>query len=358
MIGTKATSKPLQLAWQGATGPTDAHPEPRPPIAIVGIGRTGTHVIAHLTNTGRSPIHTIALHTDPESLQRSHAHHQILLGGTATRHRGRTRTSLRPLLTNRELVIVTTDLDSVTARRTAPLAAEMARATGALTLAVVTRPHPRPETQTHPSARALADLQHACDTVILIDGRKLLDLHPPPSIDEIMPLAGQVLAHVIRGIIDTVATADDTTAHTTFPTLVRQGGLAAVGLGESTAPSRLEDAVRQALSSPLLDAACTGAKGALIHVTGAHPVTVDDATRAGELVTHVLNTSTPVVWGTTPDPGLSDTLRVTLIMTGVTTPALPIRGDLIAPQLFNLEPHSAPERKLGVDLGLDQLETF
>ena len=71
----------------------------------------------------------------------------------------------------------------------------------------------------------------------------------------------------------------------------------------------------------------------------------------------MLNTNTPVVWGTTPDPGLSDTLRVTLIMTGITPPK-PIPGALIAPQLFNLEPSSEPERKLAVDLGLDQLETF
>jgi cell division protein FtsZ len=192
---------------------------------------------------------------------------------------------------------------------------------------------------------------------VLIDSRKLSDLHPQLPPEDVVTITAHVLANVVRGLIDTLAAPRDAADLTGVHTIVRHGGIAAVGLGESTAPNRLEDAVRQALTCPLLDARCTDAKGALIHVTGAIPITVDDADRAGEAVTELMHTNTPIVWSTHRDPGLSDTLRVTLIMTGVPPPPPPQLGR-IAPQLFNLEPQSAPDQKLPVDLGLYQLETF
>jgi cell division protein FtsZ len=361
MPGKKPTNQPLQLAWHGATGPADAHHPPHPcRTAVIGIGPTGTHVLAALTHPDLPHLTTIALHTDAESLTQSPAQHRLHLHDPATPRPGETpdptRQALAPLLADHDLIILTTDLGRGPETHGASLAAAIARKTTALTVAVVTHPGPRAAAPL-PAADTLAALQTACDTVVLIDSRKLTDLHPQLPPEDIVTITAHVLANVIRGLIDTVATSSDPADLTDVHTIVRHGGIAAVGLGESTAPNRLEDAVRQALTRPLLDARCTDAKGALIHVTGATPITVADADRAGEAVTALMNTTAPVVWSTHRDPDLSDTLRVTLIMTGVPPPP-PIQLSRIAPHLFNLEPQAAPDQKLPVDLDLYQLETF
>ena len=130
-----------------------------------------------------------------------------------------------------------------------------------------------------------------------------------------------------------------------------------VGIGESDAPNRAEEAVRKALRSPLLDIDCAGAKGALIQVTGDEQMTIEEANRVGKIVTEMMHDDAIVIWGARVNPQNSGTLRVTLVMTGVTSPNLLGGFGTIVPRLLNIEPYTnEPEKPLKIDLNLYQLE--
>jgi cell division protein FtsZ len=140
---------------------------------------------------------------------------------------------------------------------------------------------------------------------------------------------------------------------------VQRGGVAVVGVGESDAPNRAEEAVRNALKSPLLDVDYTGATGALIHVVGDNHMTIEEANRVGEIVTEMMGHDALVIWGARARPSEDGFLKVTLMMTGVNSPKIQRGYGTMMPKLYDIESSFAePETQLHLDLGLDQLENF
>jgi cell division protein FtsZ len=164
---------------------------------------------------------------------------------------------------------------------------------------------------------------------------------------------------MIKGIVETISAPSLINLDfADFKTIVRRGGVAVVGVGESDAPNRAEEAVRNALRSPLLNVDYAGATGALIHVTGDSQMTIEEANRVGEIVTEMMDGNALVIWGARVNPEQNGKLKVTLVMTGVNSPHILSGFGTIAPKLFNLEPYAEPEKPLDIKLGLYQLENF
>jgi len=239
----------------------------------------------------------------------------------------------------------------------APVIAEIARRKGAITVGVVTTPFRIEKGRIEYATAALAEMRRQCDTVVVIDNNKLMQMVPQLPISEAFRMADQVLANMIKGIVETISSPSLINLDfADFRTIVKRGGLAIVGVGESDAPNRAEEAVRNALTSPLLDIDYAGATGALIHVTGDNQMTIEEANRVGEIVTEMMDNNALVIWGARVNPEQSGKLKVTLVMTGLNA-LRAINGlGTIAPQLFNMEPHSEPEKQLDLELDLYQLE--
>jgi cell division protein FtsZ len=200
-------------------------------------------------------------------------------------------------------------------------------------------------------------MRRHCDTVVVIDNNKLTQLVPQLPIGEAFRVADQVLTNMIKGIIETISAPSLINLDfADFKTIVRRGGVAVVGIGESDAPNRAEEAVRNALRTPLLDVDYAGATGALIHVTGDNQMTIEEANRVGEIVTEMMDVDALVIWGARVNPQQNGKLKVTLVMTGVNSPHLLSGFGTIAPQLFNMEAYAEPERQLGIELNLYQME--
>jgi cell division protein FtsZ len=178
-------------------------------------------------------------------------------------------------------------------------------------------------------------------------------------INEAFRVADQVLANMIKGIVETISAPSLINLDfADFKTIVKRGGIAVVGVGESDAPNRAEEAVRNALRSPLLEVDYAGATGALIHVTGDAQMTIEEANRVGEIVTEMMDNHALVIWGARVSPEQQGKLKVTLVMTGVNSPHVLSGFGTIAPQLFNLEPFAEPEKPSEIDLNLYQMENF
>jgi cell division protein FtsZ len=339
-------------------------------IMVVGIGGSGNNTVSHLAETSAVNAEYVAINTDAVHLNASKANQKILIGEKLAKGLGvggdpklgraaieESRQRVEDLLSGVGIVFVTAGLGGGTGTGGAPVIAEIARRKGAITVGVVTTPFRIEKGRIEYATAALAEMRRQCDTVVVIDNNKLMQLVPQLPISEAFRMADQVLANMIKGIVETISSPSLINLDfADFRTIVKRGGLAIVGVGESDAPNRAEEAVRNALSSPLLDIDYAGATGALIHVTGDNQMTIEEANRVGEIVTEMMDNNALVIWGARVNPEQSGKLKVTLVMTGLNA-LRAINGlGTIAPQLFNMEPHSEPEKQLDLELDLYQLE--
>jgi cell division protein FtsZ len=361
----------LKYTWHNPEG--EAIPPPSTcHIAVIGVGGAGNNTVTRLIEMGITGAECVAVNTDALHLSASRAHRKILVGEKLTKGLGvggdpklgraaieESKKRVEDLLSNVDIAFITAGLGGGTGTGAAPVIAEIARRNGAITVGVVTTPFRIEKGRIEYAANALTELRRQCDTVVVIDNNKLMQLVPQLPINEAFRVADQVLANMIKGIIETISAPSLINLDfADFKTIVRRGGVAVVGVGESDAPNRAEEAVRNALRSPLLNVDYAGATGALIHVTGDNQMTIEEANRVGEIVTEMMNNNALVIWGARVNPKQDGKLKVMLVMTGVNSPHILSGFGTIAPQLFNLEPYAEPEKPLDVRLNLYQLENF
>jgi cell division protein FtsZ len=339
-------------------------------IVVVGVGGAGNNTVTRLMEAGITCAECIAINTDALHLNVSKANQKILIGEKLTKGLGvggdpklgkaaieESKKRVEDMLSNVDIAFITAGLGGGTGTGAAPVVADMARRKGAITVGVVTTPFRIEKGRDVYAAIALSEMRRRCDTVVVIDNNKLMQLVPQLPISEAFRVADQVLANMIEGIVETISTPSLINLDfADFKTIVSRGGVAVVGVGESDAPNRAEEAVRNALRTPLLDVDYAGATGALVHVTGDNQMTIEEANRVGEIVTEMMDCSAMVIWGARVNPQQNGKLRVTLVMTGVNSPHILSGFGTIAPQLFNLEPYAEPEKPLNLDIGLYQME--
>jgi cell division protein FtsZ len=339
-------------------------------IVVIGVGGAGNNTVTRLMEEGTTCAECIAVDTDALHLNTSKAHKKILIGEKLTKGLGvggrpelgkaaieESRKLVEDILSNVDIAFITAGLGAGTGTGVAPVVAEIARRKRAITVGVVTTPFRIEKGRNEHVANALAEMRRQCDTVVVIDDNKLMQLVPQLPIGEAFRVADRVLSSMIKGIVETISTPSLINLDFAgFKTIVSHGGVAVVGVGESDAPNRAEDAVRNALRTPLLDVDYAGATGALVHVTGDNHMTIEEANRVGEIITEMMDDNAMVIWGARVNPQQEGKIKVTLVMTGVDSPHVLKGFGTIGPQLFNLEPYAEPERPLNIELNLYQME--
>jgi cell division protein FtsZ len=340
-------------------------------IVVIGVGGAGNNTVTRLMEAGTTCAECIAVNTDALHLNVSKANQKILIGEKLTKGLGvggnpklgraaieESRKRVEDVLSGVDIAFITAGLGGGTGTGAAPVVADIARQKGAITVGVVTTPFRIERGREVHAAVALSEMRRKCDTVVVIDNNKLMHTVPQLPISEAFRMADQVLANMIKGIVETISTPSLINLDfADFKTIVGRGGVAVVGVGESDAPNRAEEAVRNALRTPLLDVDYAGATGALVHVTGDSQMTIEEANRVGEIVTEMMDCNALVIWGARVNPQQSGKIKVTLVMTGVNSPHLLSGIGTIAPQLFNLEPYAEPEKPLNLDIDLYQMES-
>jgi len=340
---------------------------------VVGIGGAGNHTIKKLLEDHLEGAECVAVNTDLRDLNCIDTSRRVLIGEKTTRGLsangnpsiGRaaaegSRFDIEKLLENVDVVFLTLGIGGGTGTGAAPVIAEIARRKGAVVVGVVTTPLKNEKDRVEPAARMLNELQSVCDTLVVIDNNKLTELFPRLPASEVFKVADQVLANMIKGIVETISMPSlislDLSA---FKTVVKNGGVAVVGVGESSAPNRAEEAVQNALKTPLLNVDYSSAKGALVQVSGDPNLTVEEVNRVGEIVRETVGEDVSVVSGARVDSHAEGLLKVTLVVTGADSPYTLSRLVEDMPKLYDIESSfSEPEKTLPVDLGLDQIESL
>ena len=354
-------------------GLTQSSNRPRCRIVILGVGGAGNRIVSRLANTGGLEAECVAVNTDLKDLNTVDAMRKVLIGEKVTRGlsaRGNPEVGraaahesmalIESLVENVDVAFVVVGLGGGTGTGAAPVVAETARRKGAVVVGVVATPFKSEGCRAGFVTEALSAMQVACDTVVVVDNNKIMKAVPQLPIGEVSKLADQILTDMIENIVDTVSAPSLVNLDITdFKTVVREGGVATVGMGESDAPNRAEEAVRNAMNAPLLNVDYTGVTGALIHVSGDPNMTVHEVDQVKEFVTDSLGQSAKVVWGAKVDPSNEGILKVTLVMTGINSPYVHYGLCNMMTELYDLESaYSESARPLQTDLGLDQIEDF
>jgi cell division protein FtsZ len=301
-------------------------------IKIIGIGGGGTNTIDRLVEAGIIGAELYAANTDAQHLLTIRSPHKILLGRRVTRGLGagalpqvgeeaarEAEAEVRAALQGADMVFITCGLGGGTGTGGAPFVAQIAKEMGALTIAICTFPfHAEGAIRAENAEFGLEKLRNFADTVVVIPNDKLIELVPRLALNAAFKVADDVLMRAIKGITEVITKPGLVNLDfNDIKTIMKGGGVAMIGIGESESDRRAEEAIEEAINSPLIDVDISGASGALVNVTGGTDMTVGEAEKVAEIVQARISPTARIIWGAAVDPSLQRRLRVMLILTGV-----------------------------------------
>jgi len=301
-------------------------------IRVVGAGGAGNNTVNRLMEIGVKNVETVAINTDAQDLLYAMAHKKILIGKTITNGLGagsdpeigeesakENLEDVKSALAGSDMVFVTCGLGGGTGSGSAPVIAEIAKSIGALTIAIVTIPFSEEGVLRWKNAQfGMERLKKAADTVIVIQNDKLWEIAPEVPLNEAFKLSDEVLVNGVLGITDLVT--EKGLINLDFAdlrTIMKNGGTALIGLGESDSANRAVEAVEMALQNPLVDLDIVGAKSALMNIMGGADMSVKDAKTAMQTLAKKLDPNARIIWGARVNPELDNSVRVMVIATGL-----------------------------------------
>ncbi len=311
--------------------------ELRTVIKVIGVGGSGCNTISRMFDEGIEGAELIAINTDAQHLYYTKAHKRLLIGKRRTRGLGagslpqvgeeaarESEDEIRRIVEGADMVFITCGLGGGTGTGAAPVIAEAAQDAGALTIAVVTFPFSAEGAVRRANAEAgLERLREVADTVIVIPNDKLLEVVPNYPIHIAFKVADEVLMRAVKGITELITKpALVNLDFADVKTIMEKGGVAMIGLGEASGEDKAAESVRKALKSPLLDVDITGAKAALVNVTGGPDMTIEEAESVVEEIYSKIDPEARIIWGAMIDPELENTMRTLVIVTGVKSPQI------------------------------------
>ena len=203
----------------------------------------------------------------------------------------------------------------------APVIAQVVKDTGSIVIGTVTMPFSIERARIDKAEFGLQQLRQVSDTVIVIDNNRLVNIAGSLPVQQAFAVANELIATMIRGIVETIAVPSLVNLdYADVKAIMTNGGVAAIGVGASDTTNKVEEAVKGALSNPLLDISYKGSTGALIHIEGGPDMTLDEVSKIGELVTQTRDPDANVIWGARVSEEMKGKITVMTIMTGVQSP--------------------------------------
>jgi cell division protein FtsZ len=337
------------------------HRTPRPEsaaylavIRVVGVGGGGLNAVNRMIEAGISQVEFIAVNTDIQQLRTCEAPIKLHIGRELTQGLGSGSDpelgrraaeegydQIKHVLRGSDMVFVTAGEGGGTGTGAAPVVARIAREVGALTVGIVTLPFRFEGTRRRSQAEAgIASLREVCDTVIVIPNDRLLEvLERSTSMLDAFRIADDVLRQGVQGICDLITMPGLINLDfADVRTIMQDAGSAIMGIGFATGESRAREAAARALRSPLIDTEILGARGILLSIAGGDDLTLLEVNEAAEVVREAATEETNIIFGATIDERLAGQIWVTVIATGLGTPAFrptPVtNGETLEPPSF------------------------
>ncbi|NCN99175.1 cell division protein FtsZ [Candidatus Pacearchaeota archaeon CG10_big_fil_rev_8_21_14_0_10_35_219] len=303
-------------------------------IKVFGAGGAGCNTITWLFNKGINGASVYGVNTDALHLSITKADEKILIGKELTRGLGcggypakgreaakESLSELKKTTSNADMVFVCAGMGGGTGTGAAPVIAQLAKESGSVVIGVVTMPFECEKARIDKAEFGLQELREVVDTAIVIDNNRLVDIAGNLPMEQAFAVANELVSTMIKGIVETITLPSLINLdYADVSSIMRNGDVAVIGVGEADSQSRVEEAVRQALTHPLLDVDYRGATGALIHITCGPDFKLDEFSGVGQLVTENLSPEAQVIIGARIDKNFGSKVRVITIMTGVKSP--------------------------------------
>jgi len=327
-------------------------------IKVIGLGGCGCNMITWLYNKGINGATVYGANTDALHLSVTKADEKILIGKELTRglgaggkpQRGREAAKeaivdLKKAVGGADMVFCLAGLGGGTGTGAAPVVAQLAKETGACVIGVVTMPFEAEKARIDKAEFGLTELREATDTCIVLDNNKLVDIAGQLPIEQAFAVANELVSTMVKGIVETITLPSLINLdYADVSSIMKGGGVAVIGIGESDATDRVNEAVKQALTHPLLDVDYQGATGALIHITCGPDLKLEEFDTIGRTVSDNLTQEAQVIIGARISKEFTGKVRVITIMTGVKSPYVLGR---------DLEEQSLPRSREFSDMGIE-----
>ncbi len=301
-------------------------------IRVIGVGGGGSNAVNRMIRAEMMGVEFIALNTDAQALLQSDAPHKIRIGDKITRGLGAGGDSaigqraaeedadkISSALEGSDMVFITAGLGGGTGSGAAPVVAELAKAAGALTIGVVTKPFTFEGAKRKLSAeKAAEELKGKVDTLITIPNDRLRDVvQKNTSILDAFRVVDDVLRQGVQGISDIITVPGLINLDfADVRAIMKDAGSALMGIGRATGENRAVEAARQAIASPLLEVNITGAQGILFNVTGSSNLSLYEVTEAAEEIRAAADPEANIIFGTSFNEKLGEEVMITVIATG------------------------------------------
>ena len=310
----------------------DTGPESVVTIKVIGVGGGGSNVVNRMVRSGVQGVDFIAVNTDKQALTTSSATYKIQIGEKLTGGQGagsnpevgrksaeESRGQIAKALEDADMVFITAGMGGGTGTGAAPIVADIAKEAGLLTVGVVTKPFAFEGRRRMIQAEAgIEELRSKVDSLVIIPNERLkFATDQKITFQNAFEIADDVLRQAVQSISDLIKNTGfinldfaDVTA------VMKDAGMAHMGVGRAAGKNKAEEAAKMAISSPLLETSINGAHGVLVNVTGSMDIGLEEVETAANLVQQAAHPDALIIFGAAFDEELEDEIRVTVISTG------------------------------------------
>jgi cell division protein FtsZ len=305
----------------------------RAKIKVIGVGGGGGNAVNSMIVSSLQGIEFIVANTDAQVLESSLAHQRIQLGSSLTKGLGAganpeigrqaaldARDLIEDAIKGADMLFITAGMGGGTGTGASPIVAEVAKAMGILTTAVVTRPFLFEGSKRARNAeQGIKELKKNVDSIIIVHNNRLLNItERQTSWLDALNIANDVLRQAVKGISDLILIPGQINHDfADIKTILTESGKALMGVGRGSGENRAVNAAKMAINSPLLEeTSIDGAKGVLINIAGGSSLSFHEVNEAGGLIRDAAHEEAEIIFGSVIDPDLEDEIVVTVIATG------------------------------------------
>ena len=310
----------------------DTEPDNVVSIKVIGVGGGGNNVVNRMVETGMEGVDFIAANTDKPFLDASKATYKVQLGEKLTGGRGagadpekgrkaaeESRALISKTLENTDMVFITAGMGGGTGTGAAPIVADIAKEMGILTVGVVTKPFNfEGRRRMMQAEKGIEDLRDKVDSLVIIPNERLkYATDQKITFANAFAIADDVLRQAVQSISDLIKkTGLINLDFADVSAVMKDAGMAHMGVGRAAGKNKAEEAAKMAISSPLLETSINGAKGVLVNITGSTDIGLEEVDTAASLLQQAAHPDALIISRAAFDDTLEDEIRVTVIATG------------------------------------------
>ncbi len=301
-------------------------------IKVIGLGGGGSNAVTRMVRENIQGVEFIAMNTDAQALAICEAPMCVQLGPKLTKGLGaggdhhigakaaeENRDELKEIIAGADMVFITAGMGGGTGTGSIPIVSEISKSSGALTIAVVTKPFAfEGANRSDVAEEGIQNLVDKVDTLIIIPNDRLLTLcDQKTGVDSAFKLADDVLRHGVQAIAEVITTPGMINLDfADVKAIMKDAGPAWMSIGKGTGQNRAIDAAKEALASPLLEVSIQGSKGVLFNVVGGSSLTLFEVNQAADVIKAAVDPDAIIIFGVANDQSMGQEVRITLIATG------------------------------------------